>query len=248
MRLGDLSRDSEILIKSVDAARSVIQIANERLYPSGYLRYAMESNFLYMSFAAAFLINVREYISTQLFFAYNRLQLFRPRYLSLLDTTLRQEIVVSVSRLISILGSNDVALDGRHTPAVHSNFLSTLMLKRGLTMNNMWTLSREQSPHSEPGHRQLTPPDEFSWPDVQGPSTHSQNASLRLASGCGAQFQSDRLMDYSLSHFIKTVISYAPTPSDMDVATNMTWDSWKSEEEPTIMWSPPTAPQGIWAS
>ncbi|KJA20235.1 hypothetical protein HYPSUDRAFT_68639 [Hypholoma sublateritium FD-334 SS-4] len=231
MKLEDLSRGSEILIKSVDAARSVIQIASERLYPSGYLRYAMESNFLYMSFAAAFLIN-----------------LFRPRYLSLLDTTLRQEVIVSVSRLISILGSNDVALDGRHTPAVHSKFLSTLMLKRGLTMNNMWTLSREQSPHSDPGHRQLTPPDEFSWPDVQGPSTPSQNPSLRLGSSCGAQFQSDRLMDYSLSHFIKTVISYAPTPSDMDVATNMTWDSWKSEEEPTIMWSPPTAPQGIWAS
>ena len=63
MRLEDLSRGSEILIKSVDAARTVIQIANERLYPSGYLRYAMESNFLYMSFAAAFLINVREHIS-----------------------------------------------------------------------------------------------------------------------------------------------------------------------------------------
>ena len=123
------------------------------------------------------------------------------------------------------------------------------MLKRGLMMNNMWALSREQSPHTDPGHRQLTPPDEFSWPDIPVPPTPSQSASLRLGSGCGAQFQSDRLMDYSLSHFIKTVIAYAPTPSDMDVATNMTWDSsWKSEEEPTVMWSPPTAPQGIWAS
>lgn len=36
----------------------VIQIMVERLYPTGNLRYALDANFLYVAFAAAFLVNV----------------------------------------------------------------------------------------------------------------------------------------------------------------------------------------------
>lgn len=53
-----LEPSSEILVKSIKAAREVLQIAMDRLYPTGNLRFAMEANFLYISFAAAFLINV----------------------------------------------------------------------------------------------------------------------------------------------------------------------------------------------
>jgi transcriptional regulatory protein LEU3 len=53
-----LSRDSTVVIKSIEAAREVIHIMVERLYPTGNLRFAMDANFLYVSFAAAFLINV----------------------------------------------------------------------------------------------------------------------------------------------------------------------------------------------
>jgi len=55
---GGLCRDSVILLKSIHTAREVIQIMVEHLYPTGNLRFAMDSNFLYVSFAAAFLINV----------------------------------------------------------------------------------------------------------------------------------------------------------------------------------------------
>jgi hypothetical protein len=54
-----LSRDSDILRLSIDAARTVIQIALNRLYPTGNLKFAMEANWLYISFASAFLVNVR---------------------------------------------------------------------------------------------------------------------------------------------------------------------------------------------
>lgn len=54
----DLGQDSEILVKSIDAARAVIRIMLERMYPTGFLRYAMDATFLYVSFAGAFLINV----------------------------------------------------------------------------------------------------------------------------------------------------------------------------------------------
>lgn len=53
-----VSPESEVFKQSIDAARSVIQITIERLYPTGHLRYAMEANFLYVSFAAAYLVNV----------------------------------------------------------------------------------------------------------------------------------------------------------------------------------------------
>ncbi len=57
-----------MLTRSIDAARSVIQITVERLYPTGHLRYAMEANFVYVSFAAAYLVNVRvPYLSLLLF-------------------------------------------------------------------------------------------------------------------------------------------------------------------------------------
>jgi hypothetical protein len=65
-----LCRDSAIVLKSVHAAREVIQIMVERLYPTGNLRFALEANFLYVSFAAAFLINVR--LSTSLDIPTNR--------------------------------------------------------------------------------------------------------------------------------------------------------------------------------
>ena len=53
-----LSRGCEVVLKSIEAARTVIEIIIEQLAPTGYLRYAMDANFLYVSFAAAFLINV----------------------------------------------------------------------------------------------------------------------------------------------------------------------------------------------
>ncbi|KAJ6605003.1 hypothetical protein B0H10DRAFT_2229210 [Mycena sp. CBHHK59/15] len=107
-----LSRDSDILRLSIDSARMVIQIALEKLYPTGNLRFAMDANFLDVSFAAAFLVN-----------------LLRPRFLPLVTEATRRDIVRLVGRLINVLGSDSVALDGRHTPALYSRFFSSLLAK-----------------------------------------------------------------------------------------------------------------------
>jgi hypothetical protein len=53
-----MSRQSEVFKNALDAAQTVISFMVERLYPTGYLRYAMEANFVYVSYAAAFLTNV----------------------------------------------------------------------------------------------------------------------------------------------------------------------------------------------
>ncbi|KAJ6597347.1 hypothetical protein B0H10DRAFT_2087785, partial [Mycena sp. CBHHK59/15] len=71
-----------------------------------------DANFLDVSFAAAFLVN-----------------LLRPRFLPLVTEATRRDIVRLVGRLINVLGSDSVALDGRHTPALYSRFFSSLLAK-----------------------------------------------------------------------------------------------------------------------
>ena len=53
-----ITRGSQLVLKATEVAREVIHIMVDRLYPTGNLRFALEANFLYVSFAAAFLVNV----------------------------------------------------------------------------------------------------------------------------------------------------------------------------------------------
>ena len=164
----------------------------------------------------------------------------------MLDDNLQQEIVFSVSRLVEILGHNDVALDGRHTPALYSRFLASLIFRHSLTLSDMTAFSPEHSSSSEPETSHSTPQEGFYWPDIRQPNPTSENAPSRFGTDNFLPDQGRYLMDFSLSHFIKTVTEHAPPPTDMEVSS-VTWESWKSEEEPApIMWSPPTV-QGVWA-
>ncbi|KAJ7046707.1 hypothetical protein C8F04DRAFT_206845 [Mycena alexandri] len=203
-----LSRDSDILRLSIDAARTVIQIALDRLYPTGNLKFAMEANWVYISFASAFLVN-----------------LLRPRFLPLLREDTQQDIVRLVTRLISVLASADVALDGRHTPALYSRFLSSLLSKY-----NVFPVRNSGSPPAdgvefyrqfEP-ERSETPSHAYSWPDIAHndsvsplPSEGSDDFLIYPRSG-------DPDMDLSLSHFIQTV-------NEEQVRIDVDWDaSWTS--------------------
>ncbi|KAG6903225.1 hypothetical protein C0995_002768 [Termitomyces sp. Mi166 len=181
----DLSRDSQILQKSIRAAREVIQIMAERLYPTGNLRFAMGANFLYVSFAAAFLIN-----------------LLRPTLLRLLDEKTQSEILQDVRNLIAILGSKDVAIDARHTPALYCRFLSSLLAKHHYVLPQVTS----ESPISDSS---VTPfPNDgqfltYSWPDIMyDVNKHDQQHD---ASSTGGLCQADEVdMDLSLSHFVRT--------------------------------------------
>ncbi|KAF8212315.1 hypothetical protein K438DRAFT_1566839 [Mycena galopus ATCC 62051] len=198
-----LSRDSDILRLSIDAARTVIQIALDRLYPTGNLKFAMESNWLYISFAAAFLVNF-----------------LRPRFLPLVKADTQRDIVRLVSRLINVLGSDGVALDGRHTPALYSRFLSSLLAKYNVFPE------RDDSPPTDDikFYRQFgldrteSPPHVYSWPDIAQsdsvsphPSDGSDDILIYPRSG-------DPDMDLSLNNFIRAVNAGQPVRLD-------TWDS-----------------------
>ncbi|KAJ7219201.1 hypothetical protein GGX14DRAFT_549692 [Mycena pura] len=201
-----LSRDSDILRLSINAAQTVIQIVVDRLYPTGNLRYDMDARFLHVSFAAAFLVN-----------------LLRARFLPLLKESTQQDIVRLVSKLIHVLGSHSAALDGRHSPALYSRFLSTLLAK-----HNVFPARGGDSPPSSDDidvgtavDRSDTSPGLYSWPDVSGPHArrrHTLSLSAMPSDGLsmsppseggsdvyGAQRVGDLDMDLSLSHFISTV-------------------------------------------
>lgn len=140
-----------------------------------------------------------------------------------------------------MLGSKDVALDGRHTPALYSRFLSSLLAKYtsrnvpgaidapddGVTTYSGYTDGRPVAP---------VPP--YSWPDVDIDGQMAENggdwAGLEdsTAQGSGAN------MDLSLSHFVKTVTQNFPGRAQReDPPVADTWDSWDFGEG-QVPWAP----------
>ncbi|KAG6879520.1 hypothetical protein C0992_001853 [Termitomyces sp. T32_za158] len=210
-----LSKDSEILQKSIKAAREVIQIMAERLFPTGHLRFAMGAHFLYVSFAAAFLIN-----------------LLRPTLLHLLDGKTQSEIIQDVQDLIKILGSEDVAIDTRHTPALYCRFLSSLLAKHHSVLPQVSFESPVSDPYSTPYPRDGQTSDTsftYSWPDITyGVDQHDQQHN---GISIGGSYQAGEVdMDLSLSHFVRTVTQgYPPLPDpspyvDMSYVQESRWD------------------------
>lgn len=199
-------RESYVAETSIDVACTVIKIMVERLYPTGILRFAMEANFLYVAFAAAFLIN-----------------LLRPKFLPLLGETTQTKIIKIVGALIGVLGSNDVAMDERHTPALYHRFLSNLLKKydqRPVTHVPERPGSTDFVPEYGPDRRP-SPPHTYMWPDtgtIHPPSLvsteraeHPQNMVL--------QSSGEAEMDFSLNHFVTHVhgLQYEQIPQDGSV-------------------------------
>lgn len=221
-----LSRDSEMLRCSLDAARSVIQIMVERMAPTGHLRYAMGSNFLYVSFAAAFLIN-----------------LLRPKFGPLLNEPEKGEVVGTVSNLINVLGSPDICIDGKHAPALYSRFLSTLLrqhcpkpLLDACTSSNAFSGG---SPSGSDGYDRGGSDYGSSWPDVSGASGGHSSGGSDLSSGMVYHQHGDPAMDFSLNHFVKTVTNQnfsaramVPDVQFMGPIQAPQMDGWRGWQEP----------------
>ncbi|KAH9836168.1 uncharacterized protein C8Q71DRAFT_69524 [Rhodofomes roseus] len=102
----------DIFDSSVQIAKTTLRIHIDQLYPNGHLRYAIEPQFLYVTYTAAFL-----------------LKLLDPRFATLVDRALRDSILTDVHSLIRVWASADVALDKQHAPYIYSRFLSSLLSK-----------------------------------------------------------------------------------------------------------------------
>lgn len=232
-----LSPECEMLRYPLDAARSVIQIMVERLAPTGHLRSAMGANFLYVSYAAAFLIN-----------------LLRPKLAPLLIDTEKKEIVLTVTHLINVLGSPEVSLDEKHTPALYSRFLSTLLRQHCpaslLEACGTPPISEGETPEGSEERDDVSTTYYPSWPDVSGLPVAGPSRMPDAGSMAGMVYQQhgDPHMDFSLNHFVRTIRGQAPRSGGGTVryATSDAWRSWPEEQlfaQPDLHSMPLT---GIW--
>ncbi|KAG8777967.1 hypothetical protein FRC12_000100 [Ceratobasidium sp. 428] len=119
--------------KCYKAASEVVRIAIDILAPSGRLMYAPDGHFVFISFAAAFL-----------------LKMLRPQFAAALEPTQSARIVQLVTRLAEVLASDKVAIDDRHSPRLYSRFLSGLLAKQTQTQNGM-VLSASTAPGPKGG-------------------------------------------------------------------------------------------------
>jgi transcriptional regulatory protein LEU3 len=141
-----------------------------------------------------------------------RIQLLRPKLLPLLDGTQRASIVSLVKSLIDILGSDDVVLDGRHSPALYSRFLHNLLAKYCSPASQEEMLSTE--PSQEPDDGNQTPTPTYSWPDVpseQGTPVPDKRVGIAAAQPVVREHAGDAEMDFSIAHFLQSTMPPAST-------------------------------------
>ncbi|KAF5365588.1 hypothetical protein D9758_003209 [Tetrapyrgos nigripes] len=204
-----LPRNSDLLRRSIDAAHTVIMIMIERLYPTGHLKYALEANFLYVSFAAAYLVN-----------------LLRPKFLPMLDHNTQEDIKFTVTRLIEVLSSKEVALNDRHTPALYSRFLKSLLVKYDIQVD-------VRTPMGEPDPSAHT----YSWPDIaQTESPPGRSYPTQYDTGFVYQQSAD--VDFSINNFVRTVSTQGmPQHPSYDYHDIQTWDRWDGRDNISTNWS-----------
>ncbi len=139
------------------------------------MRTAPDGHFVFASFASAFLLKVCIHgfptpaVGARLTYRLP-LQLLRPEFSGFVPRERQQEIFDLISRLIDKLGSPDVAIDERHTPALHSRFLHGLLRKH---RRDLAVSSRPSDPHQPPSQSQPQASNRGS-----GPSSANSNTSV----------------------------------------------------------------------
>lgn len=199
LKSGHRSEAPRILLRALDRAHVVIQTAVDYLAPMSYFRYAMDANFVYLSFGGSFL-----------------LKLLDPQFKSLLDDTRRQGILDDVSRLVHTFEM--VSPDPKHTSQVHARFLSSL-LSSHVHSSNRASISSSSSSASSSSHSGTSgadTPNRHMWPNMmQGASPfRSRSVSEELDFGAHSRPQEQMKSDihFSLNHFSHLLKTWKETP------------------------------------
>ncbi|GAA6061307.1 hypothetical protein JCM10212_005421 [Sporobolomyces blumeae] len=108
-----------------EAAQRIISILRDHLGPSGTLRYAMDSTFVYASYAAVFL-----------------LKLVSPTFASFIDEDIAMKLVRETAEVLE-----KSAIDEQHTPALYASFLRALIDNK---LNGTRTAANSRAP-TRPG-------------------------------------------------------------------------------------------------
>ncbi|KAL4064986.1 hypothetical protein V8B97DRAFT_2105687 [Scleroderma yunnanense] len=112
-KTGELA-ESAFLERCLEAACDVVNAFVRRLFVTpeqkAYLRHAPEGQFVFVTFAGAFLV-----------------KLLLPKYAHRFSAERRKEIRTLVQEAVDLLGSEEVALDEKHAPSLYSRFLAGLL-------------------------------------------------------------------------------------------------------------------------
>ncbi|CAE6525117.1 unnamed protein product [Rhizoctonia solani] len=215
--------------KCYKAASEVVRVAIEVLAPSGRLKYAPDGHFVFLSFAAAFLLKA------------SRLML-RPQFAAACERSQSQRIISLVTRLTEVLSSNEVSIDDRHSPRLYSRFLSSLIQKH--TQGSM-VLAAPSNANGGAGAAGGSAPgpsgaqDKGKGSATGGPKGKSSNASI------SGSHKSAPATDAGLMHDSPHA-SNAPLPSEADEARDQIGVAPPVRmKSPPIVIRPPTIDQSM---
>lgn len=110
-----------------------------------------------------------------------------------------------------------MALDGRHTPALYSRFISSQLAKHNCfpdsdIKNDSSLKTDEVTPHHRQERHQL-PPNLFAWPDTAHVQQHCTSNISGSHPGLVYQQHGEADMDFSVQHFMNTVSTQEGIPA-----------------------------------
>lgn len=166
-----------------------------------------------------------------------------------------------VQALIEILSSDDVALDGRHSPALYSKFLRSL-LEKYLTPSlqaQIAAIAVFQPQNQTQRHYEQVSVDSYTWPDTTLPNIFTpqtqtfgnQYANASTSTSCeghvARQLVGEPDMDFSLTHFVESTRnpSYGDTESS-PLSQPMPAPAYTLEELEQLVSTPPGYSDSNW--
>lgn len=115
-----------------------------------YLRHAPEGQFVFVTFAAAFLVKVREVCTPNIFGSpeyFTLDQLLRPKYAQYFPDEKRKAIRSLVQEAANLLREPEVAVDEKHAPYLYSRFLDGLLINMTTTPDTKNAYGTEALPN-----------------------------------------------------------------------------------------------------
>jgi len=161
----DFEADDEVFFtESLESARAVVTVLVDVLVPTGYIRFAPDGYFVFAAFASAFM-----------------LKLLRKECSKFITAGLEAEIYQVIERLISTIGSPQIAIDERHTPKLYSRFLASLLARHKRDGAAQGRMHQQGPPTEQPQTGSSAPV--YQQPEQPQPPQSHNGGSNSFASG-----------------------------------------------------------------
>jgi hypothetical protein len=158
--------DEVFFTRSLESAKTVVNVFVESLVPTGYIRFAPDGYFVFAAFASAFM-----------------LKLLRPECSRFITPGLEAEIYQVIERLINTIGSPQIAIDERHTPMLYSRFLASLLAKHKRDGAARGRMHQEGPPTQQPQASSSAPVYQQQRQTTQQQAPHSSASPSSFATG-----------------------------------------------------------------